>query len=71
MTYQATKRAKKSARLRVKAFGYSLFRWMVLPSMQSLDRTQLVVVAQESSLLKGRCFPFFLVNFHPVNSGSP
>ena len=30
-----------SIRLCIKALGYSLFRWLVLPSIQSLDRTQL------------------------------
>ena len=71
MNYRTTKGAKKAPGfLCVKALGYSLFRWLVLPSIQSLDRTQLVVVAQESSLLKGRCFPF-LEKFHPVNNGSP
>ena len=61
-------RGQKSTRLCAKALGYSLCRWLVLPKYT--EPRSNTVVAQESSLVKLRCFPL-LVKFHPVNNGSP
>ena len=72
LNYQTTKGAKKHPALCRSAWLHSLFRWLVLPSMQSLDRTQLCCSAGElASLCKVAMPPFFFVKFHPVNNGPP